>query len=170
MRRIALALTLSVLLAGCGSGAGTTGTTTTRKTTTQAQSNPTAALVPLARSTLEQNNKLSVYVLTHNTVPAWAPQSTSGPALAHLHYAAAHRSAGKVTVRLLKSALEVRSIRLAPSYLNAVASIVSRSQVRVYQNGHPLGGVRNLNEPSRVELRRVGDKPRFVVWKVMLTR
>lgn len=170
MRRTALALAMSALLAGCGSAGGTTGTTTTRKITTQAPSSSTAALVQSARSALEQNDKLSGYVLTHNAVPAWASQSTSGPALAHLRYAAAHRSAGKVTVRLLKSDLQVRSIRLAPSYLNAVASIVTRSQVRVYQHGRPLGGVRNLNEPSRVELHRVGDKPRFVVWKVVLTR
>jgi hypothetical protein len=170
MRRITLVLAMSALLAGCGSGGATTDTTTTRRTTTQAPSNPTAALVQSARSALEQNDKLSGYVLTHNTVPAWASQSTSGPALAHLRYAAAHRSAGRVTVRLLKSALQVRSIHLDPSYLGAVASIVSRSQVRVYQRGHPLGGVRSLNEPSRVELRRVGDKPRFVVWKVELAQ
>jgi hypothetical protein len=165
MRRVVLPLVLSVLLAGCGSGGGTKRAATTG-TTTQAQSSSTTALEQSARSALEQNNKLSDYVLSHNVVPAWASRSTSGPALAELRSAAEHRRAGAVRVRLLKSAVEVRSIRLDPSYLSATASLVVRSQVRVYQHGRPVGGVRSLNEPARVELHRVGDKSAFVVWKV----
>jgi hypothetical protein len=168
MRAAALLLVLSLLVVGCGSG-GATHTTTTRTTTAQAPPSPPAGLEQSVRSALEQNNKLSEYVLTHNAVPTWATQSTLGPALAHLRSAAAHRRAGKVSVHLLTSALKVSSIQLAPSYLSAAAAVTFRSQVRVYQRGRPVGGLRNLNEPARVELHRVGDKPRFVVWKVGLT-
>lgn len=166
MRRRLAILAVCLLLAGCGgSGSGTNpGTVSTG--TTSAGPSPTAALEQAARSAIEQNTKLSDYVLAHNSVPAWASQSTSGPALAALRSAAAHREAGKVRVQLLTGNVAVRSVQLDPSYQSATASIVERSRVRVYQHGHAIGGVRNLNEPATVELHRVGGKTEFVVWKL----
>jgi len=81
---------------------------------------------------------------------------------------AAQRRAGRVEVRVLTAAVEIRSVQLDPSYTSATASVVERSRVRVYQRGRAVGGVRTLNEPARVELHRVGEEPVFVVWKLAL--
>jgi len=164
MRRALVTLAFCTLIAGCG-GSGTT-RTTERTTTSTPKVSPTAALENAAHSALEQNHTLSDYVLAHNSLPSWASQSTSGPAFAALRNAAAQRRSGKVRVRVLTSAVEIRSVQLDPSYLTASASVVERSRVRVYQHGRPVGGVRTLNEPARVELHRVGDKTAFVVWKL----
>jgi hypothetical protein len=169
MRRISRSLLLFAacgLIAGCGGGGGTTRTTAPAPGTTSTQTNPTAALEQSARATLEQNHTLSDYVLTHNAIPRWAARSTSGPALTALRKSAAQRRAGKVHVRLLTSAVEIRSVQLDPSYQTATASVIERSRVRVYQHGRPVGGIRALNEPANVELHREGDKPAFVVWKL----
>jgi hypothetical protein len=120
-----------------------------------------------ARTAVNENARASDYVLTHNTVPSWVSQSTAGPALAAMRASVAQRRAGGVTVRQLTSAVLIRSIAVAPSYLSATANVVERSQVRVYQHGHPAGGIRSLTEPARIELHRVGDKPAFVVWRLI---
>jgi hypothetical protein len=154
------------LLAGCGGGSGTTGKTVSTAPTTSTQASPTAALEQAARAALEQNHTLSDYVLSHNAIPTWAAQSTAGPALAGMRSSAAQRRAGKVRVRVLTSAVEIRLVQLDPSYTSATASVVERSRVRVYQHGRAVGGVRALNEPARIELHRIGDKSAFVVWKL----
>jgi hypothetical protein len=127
---------------------------------------PVAALESAARTAVNENARASDYALTHNTVPSWASQSTAGPALAAMRASVAQRQAGGVTVRLLTSAVLIRSIVVDPSYLSATANVVERSRVRVYQHGRRVGGVRVLSEPARVELHRVGEKTAFVVWRL----
>jgi hypothetical protein len=166
MRRRLITLATCALLAGCGNGGGTTNKTTSTKTASTVKTSPTASLDQAAHTALEQNAKLSDYVLSHNVVPTWASQSTGGPALAGMRSSAEQRRAGKVRVRVLTSAVEIRSVQLDPSYLSATASVVERSRVRVYQHGRPVGGVRALNEPAQVQLHRIGDKSAFVVWKL----
>jgi hypothetical protein len=122
------------------------------------------------QAALHENAKLSDYVLSHNAVPSWAKRSTAGPALAALRSSASQRKVGKVRVRVLSSTSEVQSVQLDPSYLSATASVVDRSRVRVYHGRRPIGGVRTLNEPASVELRRDGDKATFLVWKLTPTK
>ncbi len=167
MRRALIPLAVCTLIAGCGGSSGST-RTTGRTTTPTPKASPTAALEQAAHSALEQNHTLSAYVLAHNAIPSWASQSTAGPALTAMRSSAAQRRAGRVEVRVLTSAVEIRSLHLDPSYASATASVVERSRVRVYQRGRAVGGVRSLNEPARVELRRVGNIPAFVVWKLAL--
>ena len=158
---------MALALAGCGSSSKTTASRAKQTTSTATRPTTTpAGLKQAAHSALEQNHTLSDYVLAHNSLPSWASQSTSGPALAALRNSAAQRRSGMVSVRMLASAVEIRSIQLDPSYLTATASVLERSRVRVYQHGRPVGGVRTLNEPARVELHRVGDSAAFVVWKL----
>jgi hypothetical protein len=170
MRRSLLLIVGCVLLAGCGSGGTSTSKPDSTARTSPAASNPSASLESAVRTALHENAKLSDYVLSHNAVPTWAKRSTAGPALAALRSAAAHRKAGRVQVRLLDSTIEVQSVKLDPSYVTATAAVVERSRVRLYQRGRAIGGVRTLNEPATVELRRQGDKSTFLVWKVAPTR
>jgi hypothetical protein len=170
MRRlIPPTVAVALAIAGCGASTHTTASPTqparSPSTTTGQQTTP-AGLERAARSALEQNHTLSDYVLSHNTIPSWASQSTAGPALAAVRSSAAQRRAGKVQVRVLTSSMEIRSVALDPSYTSATASILERSRVRVYQRSRAVGGVRTLNEPARVELHRVRDKSAFVVWKL----
>jgi hypothetical protein len=173
MRRPTLTATMAVAalaVSGCGANKTHTSASQTQpaphqSVTTGGQTTP-VALERAAHSALEQNHTLSDYVLSHNAIPSWASQSTSGPALAAMSSSAAHRRGGKVQVRVLTSALEIRSVTLDPSYTRSTASFVERSRVRVYQDGRAVGGVRTLNEPARVELRRVDNKTAFVVWRL----
>jgi hypothetical protein len=162
---VSTAAIVAFALAGCGGSSQTTVSRTQQTTGSTTRPTP-AALERAARSAVERNHTLSDYVLAHNSLPSWASQSTSGPALAALRNSAAQRVSGTVRVRVLTSTAEIRSVQLDPSYLTATASVLERSRVRVYQHGHPVGGVRTLNEPARIELHRVGEKAAFVVWKL----
>jgi hypothetical protein len=165
-----LALLLACgLLAGCGGG-GSASHATSAETAAAAQSSPSAELERAVRVALEQNEKVSGYVLWHNALPSNAAQSTGGPALAGLRGSARQRKAQHVRVRTISSALKVRSIQLDPSYLSATASDVSESRVRVYKHGRPIGHAIALKEPSQITLHRVGSKTQFVVWKVAVVK
>ncbi len=163
----------AVVVAGCSSGsnhASSTTTSTSGPTTTAAQ--PDAeALARSARAALVANHKLSVFVLWHNRIPAWAARSTSGPALASLRSAAATRRSRGVRARLLSDRRRVVSLTLDPSYASATAVVVDRQRVQPSgRNGKPLGRAVVLNERATYELRRIGSSRRFVVWRVVLSR
>jgi hypothetical protein len=173
MRRSTMTATMAVAalaVSGCGGSKAHTRASQTepapRQSVPAGAQTTSVALERAAHSALEQNHTLSNYVLSHNVIPSWASQSTAGPALAAMRSSAAHRRGGKVQVRVLTSALEIRSVTLDPSYTRSTASFVERSRVRVYQDGRAVGGVRTLNEPARAELRRVDDKTAFVVWQL----
>ncbi len=168
MRRLVIALLACGALAGCGSsGSGSQATTAA---TTAAKPTPAAELEHAVQVALEQNEKVSGYVLWHNTLPANASQSTAGPALAGLRASGAQRKAQHVRVRSLSGTLKVRSIQLDPSYQSAIATIVTEGRVRVYKNGRAIGRPKTLKEPARMELHRVASKTQFVVWKVTLIK
>jgi uncharacterized protein YceK len=162
MRRILIALTVCALLAGCGSSSTPKTAATTTTTTTVAS--PTAELEKAVRSAIKSNGELSNWVLWHNTVPSWATQSTSGPALAALRHAAAARSAQHLRMLGISPRFDVVAIVLAPSYLTATATVKEQGQVRPYQDGKPLRHVIKVDDVARLELRRAGAQ--FVVWKV----
>jgi hypothetical protein len=168
MRIRLLTLAVCLFLAGCGGGSGHATVAATQTST--AQPSPAVALEKAARTAIEQNAKVSDYVLSNNAIPSWASQSTAGPALAGLRGSAAQRKAAKVRVRVLTSRVTIHSIQLNPSYLSAIASIVDEGRVRVYKNGRPERRTVALNEPAQVTLHRVGNEMRFVVWKLTVVK
>jgi hypothetical protein len=173
MRHVGLfaVITLSLFLTACGSGSHHANSSpSTSSTTTNAQ--PTAQeLARSAHVALDANHKLSVFVLWHNQVPAWATRSTGGPALASLRSAAATRRSRGIRARLISDRRRVVSLKLDPSYTSATAIVVDRQRVQPSgRNGQPLGRAVVLNESATYELRRIDGSDRFVVWRVVLNR
>lgn len=171
MRRlVALAyimLAAALAIGGCGGAGQANHRTASRTTSTSTTPDPATELEGAVRVALRDNAKASDFVLEHNTIPRWASLSTAGPALAGLRTAAAQRRKAGVRVRVLSSSVQVHSVRLEPSYLNATAMVTERSRVVVVDlKGRLLGKPRELTEPALIELRRHGDKAAFVVWKV----
>jgi hypothetical protein len=161
---------LALLIAGCG-GSSTSTTDDAPSTSSDAQRQATPmALEQAARTAIEQNAKVSDYVLSNNAIPSWASQSTAGPALAGLRGSAAQRKRAGVRVRVLASSVTIHSIELNPSYLSATAAIVDEGRVRVYKNGRPERHAITLKEPARVALHRIGNETRFVVWKLTVVK
>jgi len=166
----ALMIFLLAVTAGCSSGGNKKAETQPTTSATTAQTGR-AALEDAIRSALTKNRRLSVYVLWNNSVPRWAAHSTRGPALASLRAAAQNRRNRGVRVRLLASRRKILSIRLDPSYLRAEAIVVDRQRVQpARQNGRPLGRAVMLKERARYELRRIGRRNRFVIWRVVLLK
>lgn len=169
MKRLATLLLalLAATAAGCDGG-NDNDATQPPPTTTQSQTGE-AALRQAVRTALNENRRLSVYVLWNNRIPDWGERSTRGPALVSLRSAAQNRRTRGVRVRMLQSRREIRSIRLDPSYAEATAIVQDRQRVQPSrQNGRPIGRVVVLNERARYELRRVGRSDRFIVWRVVL--
>ena len=171
MTRLAtlLLVLLAATAAGCD-GSNNEATTQPPPATTQAGTGE-AALRQAVRTALNENRRLSVYVLWNNRIPAWAERSTRGPALASLRTAAQNRRSRGVRVRMLSGRREIRSIRLDPSYAEATAIVVDLQRVQPSRrNGRPIGRAVVLNERARYELRRVGGSDRFIVWRVVLLK
>jgi hypothetical protein len=164
-----IAVISTVVVAGCSSGSHDSATSTS--STSSASTNPAESLLRAARSALEKNHQVSVFVLWHNQLPADASRSTGGPALASLRSSAATRRARGIRVRLLADERRVLSVRLDPSYTKATASVVDRQRVQPSgRNGRRLGRPVLLNERATYELRRIDRTSRFVVWRVVLKR
>lgn len=164
MKRALLILAGCMLLAGCGSGAHPTSVSSTSTATTT--SNPTGQLQQAVRSALQENARVSDYVLERNAIPSWAGKSTAGPALAGMRGSAAQRRTGHLTVRVISNEVQVHSIDLDPSYATATATVTDRSRVLPYRNGRALGKEVKTTEKTRFELHRVGNTMSFVVWRV----
>jgi hypothetical protein len=165
-----IAVCSSVVVAGCSNGShdsGMSGTSSARS----ASPNPAESLLQAARSALEKNHRVSVFVLWHNQLPADASRSTGGPALASLQSSAATRRARGIRVRLLGDERRVLSLRLDPSYTKATASVFDHQRVQPSgRDGRRLGRAVLLNERATYELRRIDRTSRFVVWRVVLKR
>ena len=164
----------SVALAGCSSGSHQANSTTTSPSTSRATTSTQPdgqALERAGRAALDDNHKVSIFVLWHNRVPASASRSTAGPALASLRSAAVTRRSRGVRARLLSDRRRVVSLKLDSSYTRATAVVVDRQRVQPSgRNGKPLGRALVLNERATYELRRIGSSRRFVVWRVVLSR
>lgn len=166
----ALLASTAIVAAGCGgsgSGSASTKSQQPHKTTT-ADAVGTVQLEAAVRRALRGNSRLSLYTLWHNSIPAWATQSTRGPALAELRSTAAQRRRQGIHIKHLSGRLAIVSVHLDPSYLAATAVVSAHDRVRPYSEGHPLGRAITSNERARVELRRLGRKPIFVVWRLTL--
>ena len=170
-RPLLLLATVGALAAGCGgtSGKGAATSTSTDATATSTQTSE-ASLKAAVRTAIRSNVQLSTYVLWHNRVPAWATRSTRGPALTALRSAAATRRKQGIQIRNLSGSYTIVSIALAPSYTTATAVIRSHQRVAPYKAGHRLGKAIVGDDHARLELRRVGGAPRFIVWSVLPIR
>jgi hypothetical protein len=168
MRQLAFLLSAVLLTIATGCDGGSEKVSTHPASTTTRSETGRAALERGVRLALNQNRRLSVYVLWNNKIPAWAEHSTRGPALDALQTAAADRRRRGIRVRLLSDRFQVLSIRLDPSYTRATAIAHGRQRVRPQVNGKPGGRSVELNEKARIELRRLGRSNRFVVWRVQI--
>ena len=156
---------VAVVAAGCGGGhqAGATTAATTSTMRTDSQERLTAAV----RETLHANHRLAKLVLWRNAVPASAPNSTRGPALAALRSAAAGRRRRGIHVKVVYDGFQITTVTLDPSFTRATAVVVDPQRVRPYGvDGKPLGKAVSLSERSRFVLHRLGNSERFVVWQV----
>jgi hypothetical protein len=174
-RSVALAaimLAAALAIGGCGGAAQANHQSASSTTSTSSAPDPAAELEAAVRAALRENANASDFVLEHNAIPRWASQSTAGPALAGMRAASAQRRKAGVHVRVLSSGgVQVRSLRLEPSYLTARARVIERSRVVVVnRKGQVLGKPKSLTEPALIELRRRGKTAAFVVWKVTAVR
>jgi hypothetical protein len=119
------------------------------------------------RAAVTQNFKLSLYVLWHNEIPAWASRSTGGPALAALRASAESRRGRGIRIRPVKTALRVQAVSVDASYMTATAVADSEQRVRPYEAGKPQPKLIALHERARLTLKRVGSSDRFIVWKAV---
>jgi hypothetical protein len=165
-RPLLVLISVAALAAGCGGSKGSVAATKT--TDAQATSTQTseASLKAGVRAAIRANLQLSLYVLWHNEVPAWATNSTRGPALKALRTSAAARRRQGIQIKNLRGHSTISSIELAPSYTSATAVIRDARSVAPYKEGHRLGKAIVGTDHSRVQLRRIGNTERFIVWSV----
>jgi hypothetical protein len=156
-----------VAVAGCSSGSHQASSTpTTTITTISSGSSSEAMLKEAARAALNENSRLSLYVLWNNRVPSWAEHSTRGPALVALRNAAATRKRQGIRIRSQPGRYLVLSVQLDPSYTRAIAVVRDRRRVFPYRAGKRIGRAIAVDDRARVELKRLGSQTRFVVWRV----
>jgi hypothetical protein len=163
-----VALAVAALGAGCsgGSNGKATPPTTTGAVATTEATDAEATLRRAARAALDENFRLSVYVLWHNRVPASAQRSTRGPALDALRDAAADRRREGLRIRSLPGRYRIVQLQLDPSYTRATALVHDERRVAPYRDGRKLGRTIAVNDRAEIELRRLGNSTRFVVWRV----
>jgi hypothetical protein len=166
-RPLLLVLAVAAINAGCGGASGNVAAPTTSKDakSTSAQSSA-ATLKAAVKTAIQANVQLSSYVLWHNSVPAWATRSTRGPALNALRSAAATRRKQGIQIRNLSGGYTITSITLAPSYATATAVVRSHQRVAPYKSGHRLGKAISASDYARIQLQRLANTQRFIVWRV----
>ncbi|MBA3841934.1 MAG: hypothetical protein H0X39_04835 [Actinobacteria bacterium] len=166
-RPLLLLALVAALNAGCGGGSGNGAATTTstdaKTTSTQASA---ATLKAAVRTTIHANVALSLYVLWHNRIPSWATRSTRGPALKALRSAAATRRKQGIQIKNLSGHYTILSIALAPSYTGATVVVRDTRTVAPFKAGRRLGKAIKGTDHSHVELHRLANTQRFVVWRV----
>ncbi len=160
-------IAIALVAAGCGGGGSHAGMSTSTPTATTDRASEPARLENAVRVAVKQNFKLSLYVLWHNEIPAWASRSTGGPALAALRASAVTRAGRNIRIRPITTQLRIQEIRLDPSYATATAVADSKQRVRPYEAGKPQSKLIALHERARLTLKRVGSSERFIVWKAV---
>lgn len=165
-RPLLLLTAIAALAAGCGGSSGSIAATQSTDARTTSTQTSEASLKAGVRTAIRANLRLSLYVLWHNDVPAWAAQSTRGPALKALRTSAAARRRQGIQIKNLRGQSTIISIALAPSYTSATADVRDKRSVAPYKQGHRLGRAIVGTDHSRVQLRRVGNTKQFVVWSV----
>ena len=165
-----LLLLLGVVAAisvGCGGASGTPATAPTSTDTKSTSARASVAMLKAAvRTAIHANVQLSSYVLWHNSLPAWATHSTRGPALKALRDAAATRRKQGIQIKNLSGGYTITSITLAPSYAAATADVRSHQRVAPYKSGRQLGKAISASDHARIQLHRLANSRRFIVWRV----
>jgi hypothetical protein len=175
MTKLALILlfTSTAVIAGACTGDESNSPAQTRETTGTTTTTPedeTEALEEAARNAVEADHQLSVRVLWTNRVPEM-PRATAGPALAELRRSAAQRRRRGIRIKLISERFRIVELSLDASFARAMATVISDQRVQPHgRGGKPLGQAVRLRERARLELRRIGDSERFVVWRVVLQR
>jgi hypothetical protein len=167
IRLLLVLVTVGAMSAGCGGASGklaTAPTSTNAKSTSARMS--VATLKAAVRTAINANLELSLYVLWHNRIPAWAAQSTRGPALKALRIAAATRRKQGIQIKNLSGHHTVVSITLAPSYATATAVVRDQQRVAPYKSGNRLGKAISGSDHARIQLHRLANTQHFVVWRV----
>jgi hypothetical protein len=166
----ALVLALVAALAtGCG-GSKHAATSSSARTTVSKHQDTATTLDRAVRVALDENFRLSLYVLWNNSIPSWAQHSTRGPALAALRSAAATRRGRGLRIRSQPGHYTILSVQLDPSYARATALVRDRREVLPYRDSKRLGRAIKVDDHARIDLRRLGNSPRFVVWRVSPVR
>jgi hypothetical protein len=166
-RSLVLLATVAAISAGCGGASGHVATTTASTgATTPSAHVRVATLKAAVRSAISADRQLSLYVLWNNRVPSWASKSTRGPALSALRSGAATRRKQGIRLKNLSGSYTVVSIKLALSYASATAVITSTQRVAPYTGNRRLGNAISETDHARVQLHRVGNAARFVVWRL----
>lgn len=167
---LATALT-AFAFAGCGGGSDSVSPSRDVATSTDRPAPDRAAeLRGAVREAIQTDHRDSIRTLWTNRVES-RPVATAGPALAELRRSVQERRRRKIRVRLISERFRILDVRLDPSYSTATATVLDHQHVRPYRsNGRPLGRAVKVRERARLDLRRVGDSERFVVWKVRLDR
>jgi hypothetical protein len=160
-------LAVAAVAAGCGGGGSHTSVSTAAPATTADRPSEQARLERAVRLAVKQNFELSLYVLWHNEIPAWASRSTGGPALAALRASAVTRRGRDIRIRPIKTSLRIQAIRVDASYATATAVADSKQRVRPYEAGKAQPKLIALHERARLTLKRLGGSDRFVVWKAV---
>jgi hypothetical protein len=154
---------------GCGGSTHAATSTATAATTATTQSGR-EILVRAARSAVSGNFRLSLWVLWNNRIPRWATQSTRGPALASLRHSAADRRKQGIRIRSQSGRYTVQRLKLDPSFTRATALVRDVRHVVPYRAGKRLGRAIAVDERAQIELRRLGNTTRFVVWRITPAR
>jgi hypothetical protein len=157
---------VALLTAGCGGSNDMAAATSTTDAHTTSKQTREAELKGAVRAAIGANVRLSTYVLWHNQIPAWATQSTRGPALNALRVSAAARRRQGIRIKNLTGHYTITSIALAPSFTTATAVIKSHQRVAPYKGGRRLGRAIVGDDHARIQLHRIGNTPRFIVWTV----
>jgi hypothetical protein len=165
---IALAIVIASVAGGCGGSKHAA--TAPSSTTSTTHFDTRTALTRSVRAALNENFRLSVFVLWHNRLPASARHSTRGPALAALRSAAAARQRRGIRIRSGPGRYTIVSVSLDPSYTRATALVRDKARVFPYRAGKRLGRAIAVDDRARVELRRVGETMQFIVWRVSPVR
>jgi hypothetical protein len=165
-RPLLLAIVVAALATGCGGSNNSVAAPSTTGATATSTRTSDASLKAGVRAALRANLRLSLYVLWHNHIPAWATQSTRGPALKALRASAASRRRQGIQIKNLRGHSTIISIELAQSYTSAIAEIRDTRSVAPYKAGHRLGRAIVGTDHSRVQLHRLGNTQRFIVWRV----
>lgn len=156
--------------AGCGGGTHTDSASSTSAARTTNQPAAPVVLEDAVRRAVNENHALLTRALLTNRVPT-NPEGTAGPALADLRRSVAERQRQKVRVRVLADSFKVLAMQLDPSYTTASATVLDVQRVQPTDlHGHPHGKVSAAREHVRLELHRVGETDRFVVWKASLLK
>jgi hypothetical protein len=156
---------------GCGSDATRAASSTGQAATTVAtRPDARVVLVRAARSAVNENFRLSLYVLRNNRLPSWAKRSTRGPALAALRSSALARTKQGITIHSQSGHYTIQRIRLDPSNARATARVHDQRRVVPYRAGKRLGRAVVVDERAQIELRRLGNTMRFVVWRISPAR